>query len=513
MKPRFSNCLFAVTLLAALAVPSGLTAQDKPPNRKDHHYKLVILGTLGGPQSYGDPGHGAANIDNRGIAAGVADTAIPDPFYPNFNPVFSGVIGSYPFVYHAFTTRDGTLVDLGGLEGGLDSNVSFITENGLVSGTALNGSIDPITGWPASSGVLWKDGKIINLGTLGGYESGAGGVNRGGQVTGIATNAVPDPFTMYYPQGTPNATQLRGFLWDEKNGMQDIGTLGGPDAFAPLINERGQIAGFSYPSFAPSSNCPFPLTTDAFIWERNVGMTDLGTFGGTCTLIGNEFSLNNRGQVVGQSNLAGDQTYHPFLWDKGALTDLGTLGGPCGSSTAINEEDAVVGLADIAGVPCGQQSHAFLWTPKSGMTDLGTVGADCFSAAFDINNKSQAVGLSISCDGNAAEAVLWEDGHIINLNVFVPVGSGITLEDVEMINDRGELFGEAFLDNGNSRAFLLIPCDEQHPRVEGCDYSLVDAPVAVRAATCNANSQVPPQSVLPRMRRSHFPGRELRPMN
>jgi hypothetical protein len=30
-------------------------------------------GTLGDPQSYGDPGHGAANASNRGIAIKVAD--------------------------------------------------------------------------------------------------------------------------------------------------------------------------------------------------------------------------------------------------------------------------------------------------------------------------------------------------------------------------------------------------------------------------------------------------------
>jgi probable HAF family extracellular repeat protein len=53
-------------------------------------------------------------------------------------------------------------------------------------------------------------------------------------------------------------------------------------------------------------------------------MIDLGTLGGTCGLAA---VVNNRGQVVGQSDLVGDLTAHPFLWDQGVLTDLGTLGG------------------------------------------------------------------------------------------------------------------------------------------------------------------------------------------
>jgi len=53
-------------------------------------------------------------------------------------------------------------------------------------------------------------------------------------------------------------------------------------------------------------------------------MADLGTLGGT---MGFATAINNRGQVVGQSNMAGDQTAHPFLWGRGKLKDLGTLGG------------------------------------------------------------------------------------------------------------------------------------------------------------------------------------------
>jgi probable HAF family extracellular repeat protein len=93
------------------------------------------------------------------------------------------------------------------------------------------------------------------------------------------------------------------------------------------------------------------------------------------------------------------------------------------------------------------------------MTDLGTVGGNDCSNAFDINSKGQVVGQSFPCNVNTvAHAFLWEKGHIIDLNDFVPSDSGLTLGDTEQINDRGEIFGSAVLPNGDQRAFVLIPC-------------------------------------------------------
>jgi probable HAF family extracellular repeat protein len=42
--------------------------------------------------------------------------------------------------------------------------------------------------------------------------------------------------------------------------------------------------------------------------------------------------INNRTWLAGYSNLAGDQSRHATLWRNGALTDLGTLGGPNSNS-------------------------------------------------------------------------------------------------------------------------------------------------------------------------------------
>ena len=51
---------------------------------------------------------------------------------------------------------------------------------------------------------------------------------------------------------------------------------------------------------------------------------DLGTFGGTQ---GVAEGISNRGWVVGDANLTGNQSVRAFLWLDGVKTDLGTLGG------------------------------------------------------------------------------------------------------------------------------------------------------------------------------------------
>jgi probable HAF family extracellular repeat protein len=102
----------------------------------------------------------------------------------------------------------------------------------VISGISQNGLLDPLTGAPEFRAVLWKDGNLADLGTFGGNNSCAGAVNDRGQVVGGAATSMDDPFSLCFgPQ------QTRAFLW-ENGSKQD---LGGPDAIAEYINDRGQV--------------------------------------------------------------------------------------------------------------------------------------------------------------------------------------------------------------------------------------------------------------------------------
>jgi probable HAF family extracellular repeat protein len=513
MKSIIVTDIIAMTLLA-VAGPVSLAAQDKAKqdHHQYHHYQLIDMGTFGGPNSSFLLPPAVRLLNNSGAEVGSADTSTPDPLCVQFN--FDCYVSS------AFRWQDGVVSNLGALPGSNSSLPAWVNDNGLVAGQSENG-IDPLTGGYAVEAILWgKDGGLSDLGTLGGNQSYANAVNNRGQVAGAALNTIPDPYTSnvsnFYLTG---ATQVHAFRWTESQGMQDLGTLGsGADSAALLINKRGQIAGWSFTNTTPNpllddcslfnQNLP---TEDPFLWDDGK-MIDLGTLGGTC---GRAYSLNNRGRVAGFSYLAGDQICHPFLWDKkGGMRDLGTLGGDSGQAFSVNDAGEVVGKANLPGVlGCDQFStpaHAFLW--KNGvMTDLGTPAGDLCSFALAINAKHQVVGNGWDCNNELppfGHSFLSEDGEpVVDLNTLIPPNSGLQLTWAADINDPGEIASLGTLSNGDIHAFMLIPCDENHPSIEGCDYSLVDAATAAQSASPRyvpSGTQRPPQSR--RTNRYHVPG-------
>ncbi|HST12000.1 MAG TPA: hypothetical protein VLL05_16605, partial [Terriglobales bacterium] len=236
MKSKTWSFVIAMTLFATLAVPVQLAAQDeRPDSPKHHHYKLIDVGTFGGPSGlYSHPS--SVDMNKRGMATGMADTGIQDPFAPN---CFYDC-----WVDHAFVW-DGKTTDLGTLPGGLSSFPVGINDSGVVVGQSQNATIDPLTGVPELRAVLWQNGRILDLGTLEGNEGNALAINDRGQVVGAATNATPDPFAnvsqsscqvlpttggcsgftfAYNALFSNSATETRAFVW-QGGLMYDLGTL------------------------------------------------------------------------------------------------------------------------------------------------------------------------------------------------------------------------------------------------------------------------------------------------
>jgi probable HAF family extracellular repeat protein len=429
MKRNLTATIAAIALFTALAIPVQLAAQQT-------RYKFIDIGTFGGPNSFSFFGD-ARSLNNAGTLVGQADTSIPDPNYGNPNPL----VDPDPFIQHGFLWSKGELVDLGALPGTNSSEVSWINDAGVPAGVSTTGELDPITGFPIAHAVVWVKGQIFDLGTLsGGYESGATAINDKGQIAGIASNLAPDENSLFELR-----TQTRAFVW-EHGVMQDLGTLGGTDAAALLMNNRGQIAGFSYDA---------SLALVPFFWEKGE-MQAVGGFGGS---VGIPAWLNNRGQVVGLSLLSGDSTAHPFLWSRAeGLIDLGTLGGSFGSANWVNEDGEVAGAATTQG---DATVVAFIW--KNGlMTSLGTLGDDPCSVAININSKGQVVGSSVTetdCGSDSGRAFLWDQGTMIDLNAFVPPGSNLTLTQGAYINNHAEILAIGVLPNGDPRSVLLVPCN------------------------------------------------------
>jgi len=235
--------------------------------------------------------------------------------------------------------------------------------------------------------------------------------------------------------------------------VHDLGTLGGTFSWAYDINNKGSVTGFAY--------LPGDTAFHAFLWRRGV-MTDLGTLGGPDSA--DLFYLNERDDVVGASETSTPDPFGedfcqwgtyltcvPFLWRNGVMTQLPTLGGNNGQATTINNRGQVVGAVENS-TPDNCELTKFQRKPviweRGKIEELPTLSGDTLGAANAINEHGQAVGRSQSC--TVWHAVLWENGTVKDLGNL-----GGTISQANGINNQGQVFGYSQLSGDlTGHAFL-----------------------------------------------------------
>jgi probable HAF family extracellular repeat protein len=146
------------------------------------------------------------------------------------------------------------------------------------------------------------------------------------------------------------------------------------------------------------------------LWKNASSPTNLGSLGGTVNVA---LDINNRGQIIGNSDLSGNTATHTFLWQHGTMSDLGTLPG------------------DVA------------------------------SFAGGINDEGQVVGESCNASGSC-RGYLWQHGTMYDLNTLVPPSKNLNIPFGSNINNSGEITGATVNTQGVESAIVLIPRGSAH---------------------------------------------------
>lgn len=276
------------------------------------------------------------------------------------------------------------------------------------------------------------------------------GINNAGVAVGIGA---------HIPDGGHHAYS-RAYRYD--NGVTT--RLRGAREFAAAVNEHNEIVGgeTKWNANGKPSSLGSPADCNGRVNARDIndagkavgeilcpqGQTaglfykgkvrDLGVLKGHRYAIA--FAINNQDQVVGQStkvikDAPGSMT-RAFLWEHGAMRDLGTLGGLNSNAMGVNQLGHIVGNAqDAAGV-----NLPFL---HDGQTMAALPACDAREThVYDINNHDQVVGALFTDQLDGRRAVLIDGGQCYPLQSLLDEsGTGWVLSLAHAINDDGTIVG------------------------------------------------------------------------
>lgn len=265
--------------------------------------------------------------------------------------------------------------------------------------------------------VLWQNGDLKDLGTLGGTYAYASDVNDNGQIVG-------------YSETTDGS--LHAFLYNDGK-MNDLGTFGGVSSSAYGISNSGQIAA-NYESADGASH--------AILYDHGT-INELGNLGVNFTIAK---VINSHGEIGGQAKTL-DGELHAFFYKQGNMTDMET-GGVYSYVEGINDAGQIVGGWGTGDIPI----RAFLYS-NGNIINIDVFCDNTF--ANSINNNGEIVGYG-PFYGNP---FIYSNGHMNYLNEIINQ-TEITLTDAKGINDNGQIVASAYSDQYGTMAYLLTPIPE-----------------------------------------------------
>jgi probable HAF family extracellular repeat protein len=228
--------------------------------------KTTLLPTLGGNNAM------ALGLNDRDQAIGVAENSTHDPSCPSPQVLDFEAVTWGP---------NGQIQALPPLPGDTVGFALAINNSGQIAGSSGSCANTVVTAVGLLAGphaVMWQNGSVIDLGSLGGTMGKSGAINDRGEVAGFSS--------------VPGDSSVHPFLWTAATGMQDLGPLGTDFLADPAgINNGTQVVGGSCDM---SGNCR------AFLWDKNV-MSDLNDLipANSPWYLAYALGINDAGEIVG----------------------------------------------------------------------------------------------------------------------------------------------------------------------------------------------------------------------
>jgi probable HAF family extracellular repeat protein len=310
------------------------------------------------------------------------------------------IVGAATLLFLVTTQAFADFVPLGSLPGG-----SFYSDARGISadGKVVVGQSNSASGYET---FRWTEaGGMVGLGVLPG---GAGSIAAGTSADGSVVVGISGSFT---------SQTAEGYRWTQAGGMVGLGLLaGGTSSFVQGVSADGKVV----VGFADDAT-----RFQAFRWAAESGMVSLET------PFSEAFAASADGTViVGQAF----SVFHAVRWTVQGVTDLGTVAGVFGNSSArgVSPDGSVI----VGGSNSTDGFVAFRWTAATGMVSLGRLPGDASAGAVGVSSDgSVVVGSSNGPEGE--RAFVWDIINGIRDLKEVLISQGENLAGWRLLDARG----------------------------------------------------------------------------